>query len=382
MRLLDVFFWGSVAWITYVYLGYPFLLACIGRVYRRPVRRATIEPSVTIVIAAFNEEAHIAGTIRNKLDLDYPSSKLQIIVVSDGSSDRTDELARQFEKSGVRLIRQIPRQGKTAALNQAVAAANSELIVFSDANSMYERDALRRMVANFADPAVGYVTGKMVYVNADGSVVGDGCTAYMRYENALRSLESELGSVVGVDGGIDAVRRELFVPMRADQLPDFVLPLRVVQQGYRVVYEPAAVLRESVLNQVSDEFRMRVRVALRALWALWDMRVLLAPWCHGLFSWQLWSHKALRYLAFIPMFALAATSALLWTEAPLYRLAAIAQLAAYGLVLVGLWAPSWTSLQRLAALPSYFVLVNLASGLAFWRFLRGQKQVLWKPRTG
>ena len=148
--------------------------------------------------------------------------------------------------NGVHLIRQEPRAGKTLALNLAVGRAKGEIIVFSDANSSYSPDALRCLVENFNDPEVGYVTGKMIYTNPDGSPVGDGCTAYMKYENFLRTLETRIGSMVGVDGGIDAVRKSLYRPMNPDQLPDFVLPLRVVEQGFRVVYEPWRFCRSSL----------------------------------------------------------------------------------------------------------------------------------------
>jgi len=184
---------------------------------------------------------------------------------------------------------------------------------FADANSLYRPDAIAKLVRNFADPQVGYVTGSMRYVSADGSMVGDGCSAYMRYENALRLAETRLGSIVGVDGGVDAIRRNLYQPMRADQLPDFVAPLSVAEQGFRVIYEPDAVLTEETLSVQSQEYRMRVRVALRAFWALWDKRTLLNPFRFGLYAWQLWSHKLLRYLSFVP---LAAAMALNWVLLP------------------------------------------------------------------
>ena len=241
----------------------------------RKIKKENVEPAVTILIAAYNEEDAISPTIANKLALDYPREKIEILVISDGSTDNTDEAVKQFQTDGVCLLRQDPRAGKTAALNLAVEHAKGEILVFSDANSIYAPDALRKLVGAFADEQVGYVTGKMIYTNPDGTTVGDGCTAYMKYENALRGVESKVGSVVGVDGGIDAVRKSLYRPMRPDQLPDFVLPLMVIEQGYRVVYEPNAILRESSLQDVSDEYRMRVRVALRAFWALRDMRHLL-----------------------------------------------------------------------------------------------------------
>ncbi|TFG48181.1 MAG: glycosyltransferase, partial [Gemmatimonadales bacterium] len=193
-------------------------------VNRRVGKDPACQPRVTIIIAAFNEAEHIEATVRNKLAQDYPRDLLQILVVSDGSTDGTDEIVERIaaEETQLRLLKQTPRQGKTVAINGAVAEATGEILVFSDANSMYRPDALRMLMRNFADPEVGYVTGQMLYTNADGSLVGDGCTAYMRYENALRAIETRLGSVVGVDGAIDSVRRSLYRPMRPDQLPDFV----------------------------------------------------------------------------------------------------------------------------------------------------------------
>lgn len=382
MIALKWIFWGGLGWLIYTYIGYPLLLAVLRRVRPREVRRGGELPRVTIVTAAFNEEAHIGQTLANKLALDYPRELLQIIVVSDGSSDSTDEIVKSFAEQRVKLIRQEPRQGKTAALNKALAVAQGDIVVFADANSLYAPDGLRKLVGAFADPTVGYVTGKMVYVSAAGSLVGDGCTAYMRYENLLRELESAIGSVVGVDGGIDAVRRGLYQPMRADQLPDFVLPLSVVQQGYRVVYEAGALLQEHALSVASDEFRMRVRVSLRAFWALWDLRSLLSPFKSGLFSWQLWSHKVLRYLAFAPMAAVLISNLLLLDAGWIYQLALVGQVLIYGLALIGSMIGHFDRAPRVLAWPNYFVLLNIASSVAFWRFINGQKQVLWKPRSG
>lgn len=269
--------------VFYIYVGYPLLVACLAAFARRPARKHPIEPRVTILTAAHNEARDIRRTIENKLALDYPRDRLEIIVISDSSTDDTDSIVREFEDRGVRLLRQEPRAGKTSALNIAVPQASGEILVFSDANSLYAPGALRAIVRNFADPTVGYVTGKMVYTNLDGSLIGDGCSAYMKFENLLRGWETQAGSIVGVDGAIDAVRKSLYRPMRPDQLPDFVLPLTVVEQGYRVVYEEEAILKEPALSKASDEYRMRVRVSLRSLWGLWDLRQLFNPARHGLF---------------------------------------------------------------------------------------------------
>jgi len=236
-------FFGSIAALAYIYIGYPFVLFVLSLIRTKEIKKGKHVPFISILIAAYNEKEHIGRTIENKLSLSYPKNRYEIIVVSDGSSDGTDEIIRTYEDEGVTLLRQEPRAGKTSALNLGVSRAKGRIIVFADANSIYSRDALKMITRNFKDPDVGYVTGKMIYENPDGTVNGDGCSAFMKYENALRALETKVGSVVGVNGGIDAVRRSLYRPMRQDQLPDFVLPLRVVEQGYRVVYEPEAILR-------------------------------------------------------------------------------------------------------------------------------------------
>lgn len=378
MTALEVLFWVSAALVGYTYAGYPLLAWTLGRTVGRAVGCKPILPTVTVLTAARNEAACIRETVLNKLSQDYPPELLDVIVISDESTDGTDEIVRSLGER-VRLIRQEPRAGKTAALNRAVPEAGGEILVFADANSIYAPDTVRNLVANFADPTVGYVTGKMVYVTREGSLVGDGCSGYMRYENWLRSHETRLASVIGVDGGVDAMRKTLYSPMRADQLPDFVMPLRIAASGSRVVYEPTALLKEQALSEHGDEYRMRVRVSLRALWAMWDMRALLNPLRHGLLSLQLLSHKLLRYLAFIPLLVLLATSVLLAGHGVLYLLAAVLQVACYLLAGIGWLRQAGTSL---VTMPYYFLLLNVAAAHAALRFARGERQALWTPRTG
>lgn len=367
-------FWVSAFVVGYVYLGYPLLAWLLARTIGRPVRRAPILPRVTVVTAAYNEAAHIAATVRNKLEQDYPQELLDVIVVSDESTDGTDGIVEAFGPR-VTLLRQAPRAGKTAAPNLAAGVARGEVLVFADANSIYSPDAVRRLVANFADTTVGYVTGKMVYVTPEGSLVGDGCSTYMKYENWLREQETALAAVIGVDGGVDAVRRSLYRPMRADQLPDFVLPLSVARLGQRVVYEPGAQLREVTLAATADEYRMRVRVALRALWALWDMRDLLNPIRSPMLAFQLASHKLLRYLAFVPLAIVLVTSFALAGSGVVYMAAAVVQCAFWATALA-------VRTTGIASLPHYFLLLNVASAHACLRFLRGERMATWAPRTG
>ncbi len=382
MFLVKIIFLFCVVMVLYVYLGYPCLVAIVAQFMKKQVRKALFEPSVTILIAAYNEEESINATLENKLTLNYPKEKMEIIVISDGSTDKTDEIVESYAPDGVSLLKQSPRAGKTSALNMAVIEAKGEIIVFSDANSLYDKDAVRTLVQNFADPSVGYVTGKMVYMNPDGSMVGDGCTAYMKYENLLREFENKLGSVVGVDGGIDAIRKSLYQPMKVDQLPDFVLPLKVIEQGYRVVYEPLAILSEHALKDAKDEYRMRVRVSLRSLWALRDMRKLLSFRKFGVFAWQMWSHKVLRYHCFLFLTGAYITNFALWSVSGMYKaIFGLQSLAYLCAILFPTLKRVWNPLRVLYFL-NYFVLLNLAASHAFLKFLIGRKQAIWTPRKG
>lgn len=385
--MLVALFWLSLLLLFYIYFGYPLMTRVVASLWPRPVNPdAEYKPKVSILIAAYNEAKDIESTLQNKLALDYPSSKLEILVISDESDDGTDDIIERVASDSrfpIRLFRQVPRQGKTAGLNTLVPETTGDILLFSDANSQWDAQAVGKLCSNFADPGVGYVTGKMVYVNDDGSLVGDGCSAYMKYENWLREQETRLGSVVGVDGGIDAMRKTLYQPLNADQLPDFVQPLKVAEQGYRVVYEPGALLKEEALNDSDSEFSMRVRVSLRALWALKDMRHLMNPLRDPVFAWQLISHKLLRYTAFVPLATLALSTLLLAPARGIYTLAFI------GLVIF--LALAWTGHKRegegqplsvIYSIPYYFMLLNIASYKATAAFLKGEKKVIWNPRKG
>jgi glycosyltransferase involved in cell wall biosynthesis len=384
-NMTEFIFWFCALGIFYIYLGYPILIRFLSlfTTTRVTVDRSFI-PKVTILIAAYNEEKDIRATIQNKIDLDYPQDKLEIIVVSDESTDDTDAIVESFSgaKVSVKLVRQIPRQGKTAGLNLIVPDATGEVLVFSDANSIYQTDALYYLVDHFNDPIVGYVTGKMIYVNSDGAMIGDGCSAYMKYENWIRSIETNLGSVVGVDGGIDAMRKSLYESLNADQLPDFVQPLKVVQKGFRVTFEPKAILKEESLSSFNNEYTMRVRVTLRALWALKDMCFLLNPFKYGLFSFQLLSHKLLRYLAFVPILGVFILNLFLLDEGIFYLLTLGLQVTFYILAWLGKSYQNEKNVPVYYTLPYYFTLLNFASLHAVLRFLKGEKQVIWKPRVG
>lgn len=382
MTAVAVVFWFSVAAILYPYLIYPMLIWVLSQVRPRPVQRRPWLPPVTVLIPAYNEVDCIGATITNKLEQDYPADQLQIIVISDGSTDGTDEVVKGFADRGVQLLVRGPREGKAAALNEAVKHARGEIIVFSDANSIFARDGIRRMVENFSDPQVGYVTGDLHFVAAADNTSGAGNNAYMKYENAVRALESRAGSIIGVNGGVDAIRKALYVDVPPKLITDFILPLHVISTRHRVVYDERAGATEVANTEMASEFRMRVRVALRALQGLAYMRRLLNPFRYPEAAFRILSHKVVRYGAFAFMPIALAANAALAPHSLAYLALFAAQLLVYALAVVGLRKDLPPPLRALAVVPTYFIVTNAAFALAVKKFIGGETMATWKPRAG
>lgn len=382
MTVLAIVFWASVAAVVYPYAIYPALEWLLGLVRPRPIRRAPQEPLVTVLIPAYNEVEVIGDTVANKLAQDYPQDKLQILVISDGSDDGTDDVVKSFADRGVELLRRGPREGKAAALNEAVTKARGEFVVFSDANSIFGPDTIRRLIENFADPRIGYVTGNLSFVTRAGSVSGGGNNAYMKYENLVRSIETRAGSIIGVNGGCDAIRRNLYVDIPRQLITDFILPLHVISTGHRVVYDERATASEVANKEVASEFRMRVRVALRALQGLVYMRRLLNPFSYPGPAFSLWSHKVLRYGAFVFMPLALVLNGVLATASPLYLALFALHVFVYVLALLGLLKNLPGVLRKLTVVPTYFFLSNIAFAFATVKFLRGESMATWQPRAG
>jgi len=373
-------FWAGAAALFYTYAGYPVLLVLLSRLRGRGVaRREGFEPAVSVVITAYNEERDLAAKLENTLALDYPADKLEVIVASDCSSDRTDEIARSFAGRGVRLHRQAERLGKTAAQNAAVELARGEVILFSDATTLYRPDVLRRMMPDFADGTVGCVAGRLVYVDPARTDVGSGAKSYWGYETLLKTHESRVRSLIGVSGCLYAVRRAAYVPLYHEACSDFIIATKMVEQGLRAVYEPTAVCTEETNKRPAEELRMRVRVITQTFTDLWRHRHMMNPLRAGFYAVELLSHKVCRYL--VPLFLLMtlAGAASLAAGHWFYSLAAAAQAAFYALAAAGFALGRLGVRGRLLALPQYFVLANLASVLALVKFARGERYARWEP---
>lgn len=378
----EIIFIAAAALIAYTYVGYPVLAFVLSRLLGRPVRRSQITPQVSLIIAAYNEERDLAAKIENSLALDYPREKLEIIVASDCSTDRTDQIARSYDQQGVILHRQAERRGKTWAQNQAVKVSSGEILVFSDATTIYERDALRQIVQSFADSEVGCVAGQFIYVDRAASAVGRGCRSYWSYERWLKQCESRLGSLIGVSGCLYAVRRSCHMRLASHLIDDFAVATEIHLQGLRTVYEPAAAATEDTNQRSRDEFRMRVRVIEQTLKVFTHYRETLNPWRHGMFAFQMLCHKLLRYAVPVWLLMLFVAGWVLRNTSVFYQLAFFGQAAFYTAALAGKFADRLGLKLRLLALPYYFALVNLASLVACARFMNGKVQVTWEPMRG
>lgn len=374
-----VLFWSSVAALVYTYAGYPVLLLLVARFRSRPVLRGPGTPTVSVIITAYNEERDLAAKLENTLALDYPKDLLEIIVSSDCSTDRTDEIARSFASRGVRLHRQPERLGKTAGQNAAVEQAGGEIILFSDATTHYNPDVLRAMVPSFADPTVGCVAGRLIYVDSTASSVGRGARSYWGYETFLKQHESVICSLIGASGCLYAVRRSAYRPLYNEACSDFIIATKMVEQGLRAVFEGDAVCTEDTNRRTDKELRMRVRVITQTFTDLWRHRSMLNPLRSGFYAVQLWSHKVMRYM--VPLFlpGVLISSWLLIERSPFFATVFFAQIFFYTLAAAG-WALEQVGVHsRVLALPHYFVLANLASLLAFFKFLSGERYASWEP---
>ena len=365
---------------VYVYAGYPALLWLLSRRRARPrALDADGKATVALVISCYNEATVIRRKLENALALDYPRERLAIVVVSDGSDDGTDDIVREYANRGVQLIRQEGRLGKTMGLNLAMAQMNSEFVVFSDANALYEPDAIRRLLGHFADPRVGYVVGAALYTDAGEGASASNENLYWRYELAIKQMESRLHSVVGGDGAIYAIRAGLWQPLQAADINDFVNPLQIIEQGYRGVFEPNARCFEQTAGDFQREAARKERIVNRSIRGLMRVKSVMNPRKTGLFAWQVVSHKLLRWL--IPLFLLVGllgSVVLALAGHGLFQLVTAGVLAVLGLALIGHLARHHQRLPAPVSMPYYFVMVNLYAVRGIVRALRGQTQVTWQ----
>lgn len=372
---MTALFWVSLVGAFYSYFLYPLLLLPLS--FKRPAQQVPANlPRLSLIVTAHNEAARIDAKLKNCLALEYPVDQLEIIVASDASTDTTDAIIGSYANRGVQLVRTAERRGKEWAQLQAIQAANGEILVFSDVSTMLEPDALLRLAAGFTDPYVGAISSEDRFVTADGKVVGEGL--YVRYEMWLRRLESGAGGLVGLSGSFFAARREVCQAWDVLVPSDFNTALNSVRQGYIAVSDPHLLGFYPAIQDESREYQRKLRTVLRGMTGLLRQPGVLNPFRYGLFSWQVFSHKLMRWLVPWFLLLLLIASVSLATEHWFYRLALLGQVIFYLIVLLG--SLSAQSRQHmLVKVPYFFVQVNIAIAHASLEFLRGRRITVWQP---
>jgi glycosyltransferase involved in cell wall biosynthesis len=378
MLIAQVLFWFSLGWVVYASIGYLILLVVVSRFVRRSVARADITPAVSLLIAAKNEESVVAQKLENSLALDYPRDKLEIVVMSDASTDRTDEIVRAFAGRGVILHAVSDGLGKPNAMNATVPMASGEIIVISDADSTYAPDALRKLARNFADPQVGAVTGEERRVAAaDGAGMGEGL--YCRLDNLIKRLEGRLGSMVMVNGGFVAIRRELYPFLDPHLNFDLVWAPLLKLQGYRTAYEPEAVSVETYPLDSESDFRRRVRTVLQAFYSYLSLPAALNPFRVGWYAFELFSHRFSRWFVLPWLLVALAANLVLASRGLFYRGLMTAQLVCYACSLIGWFLDRAGKRPLPFYVPYYFVYIHLAAFVAVLQALFGRRVASWTP---
>lgn len=374
---IETVFWLSIGHVAYTYFGYPLLLWLVSLVRPREVRKSDITPSVSLIITAYNEEKRIAEKLDNSLDLSYPNALLEIIVASDYSSDRTDEIVNSYKRRGVKLVRASKRGGKEAAQKLAVQTAIGEILVFSDVATILPGNAIASIVRNFHDPTVGCVSSVDRFIDTDGGISGEG--AYVKYEMLLRFLEARVNSLVGLSGSFFAARSSVCRVQWSENLQsDFNTVLNSMRMGFRGVADPDSVGFYKNIRDEKKEFDRKVRTVLRGITVFMKSLALVNPFRHPIFAWQLVSHKLCRWLVPFAMISAFLANALLAPRSFVYGLLLMAQLAFYTMGFGGLVHKPLARLS-LVKFPAFFLLVNSSIIRAWWRYCAGERLVSWEP---
>lgn len=378
ISILKILFWSSGFLIFYSYLGYPVFLWLVS-IFKSENRKRLrqYEPNVSLLISAYNEEAVIEDKILNSLELNYPKDLLEIVVISDGSSDRTNEIVGRYADKGVLLRYYEGRNGKTACLNKALPLAKGDIIVFSDANSRYDKDAIRQLVGSFADRIVGFVSGITKYTSKDGDKIMDAIGVYSKIERVTKKLESKIGSCVGADGAIFAIRKHLYQPLKDFDINDFVIPLDIIKQGFSGCLEDKAFCVEGIAGGAKGEFNRQVRITCRTLNAVFNNINLLNPFEFGLFSFKLLSHKVCKLLVPFFMSVFFLTNLFLIMVKPSYLLVFIGQLFIYVMTLFKYRGYDFKGLSGLISASHTFTTVNMAVLMGWGKYLRGETFTTW-----
>ena len=369
-------FFTALATVWYAYFGYPLSLYLLSLVRQKRVDKGSFTPRVTLIITAFNEEKRIRQKLENTVALTYPKELLQVIVASDGSTDSTNAIVAEFAPEGVQLLEVTHRGGKENAQKEAVAVATGEVIVFSDVATMIDPDSIAKMMANFADPTVGSVSSVDKVLGRDGKPCGEGF--YVRYEMWLRDLEARVNSLVGLSGSFFAARRSVCQDFSAEMQSDFRTLLNSMRLGLRGVSDPEVVGYYADVSDGRREFDRKIRTVLRGLTVFFNNLEFLNLFRYGLFSYQYFCHKLLRWLVPFALVVCLVANILLSIESGPFRYVLVMHLAFY-VAGIGGWLSRENTDRLMVKIPLYFLTVNAAITVAWWRYLQGNRMVMWTP---
>jgi len=374
-----ILFWAALTFLVYTFVIFTAIIILRGVFFSKPYHQGEITPSVSMIVAAYNEEESIAAKIENFLSLDYPPDRIELLVGSDGSTDRTAEIIREVTNARIRFFN-LPRSGKNGVVNRIVPKARGEILVFSDANSMYAANAIRALVNRFADPSIGGVAGNQTYLAPDNNASGEGERAYWNFDQMLKEFQSRAGNVTSATGAIYAIRATLFKPIE-NGMDDIILSTGVIAQGYRLVYAPDAVSYEPIAGSSGSEYKRKVRNIMLGLEAILVRRELLNPFKFGFYALQLFTHKVLRRVVFLPLLVLLVTSPLLWNHGLLYQFSTVIQFAFYSLALFGfVFEKNGLGRRKIFSFPFYITMVYIASLAATIKLLGGRRIQKWETK--
>lgn len=381
--MIDFLVYINVFLIFYIYIGYLLLILLINFFLKKRDIDNQIYPTVTLMIAAYNEEKDIYKKLINSCELNYPKNLLKIIVVSDASSDDTDQIVNDFDSDNVQLLRVEGRVGKTHARNIAMKSNQSDITVFSDATTHYGKDSLRNLIKNFSDSTVGMVTGHLKYYDSKKTQMGIGQKLFWKYETLIKTAQTNLGTLTGSIGCITGFRTKLYSELPANVIEDFTGPLMIIKKGYRVVFESKAVCFEETTTKSKQEYSMRVRVIRGGLTGLLYAKEVLNPLKYPFVSFQLISHKLLRWLApifGISLFTLSGIAMMSVSPDITIKLIFFVQVLFYFCALLGFILEKFGIHNRILGIPLYFIVVNSASLVAIYKVLTSRLEATWETQ--
>ena len=377
-KTMKILFWMSFIWVFYAYAGYMIFLALVVLCKERRVEEKDAEPAVTMIIAAFNEEKAIDGKIINCFGLDYPQEKLEIIIVSDASTDNTDEIIKNFEDKGIVYYRMEERGGKTRAQNHAIPKAKGDILVFSDATTIFKKDAVRKLVRHFNNENTGIVAGEEIFVEKIGSNVHSEVSFSWKYELFLRRLESGFNTLIGVSGCIFAIRKELHEKLDEELIEDFALPLLIAEKGYKVHIEKEAVAYEESVKNAGDEFNRKVRIVRGGMNVVFNLRRLLNPFKHAVLAFQIISHKIFRWLAPVFLMTMFISNIILMEQGLVYGIFLAIQVVIYLFAVIGYFMRYSGVHFKVLRIPFHFCMLNAAALVGGLGFLKGERSAVWE----